>query len=176
MGIKKPRLKSIFLILTTAIAVVILSMTVGKEIYEGRDQSLFSFGLINFSAYLFFILLPVEIAYVYYLAYINWVPLFGVTMLTAIFSQTIDYLIGYGMSSKIICDLIGRDKVAKAEAKIRKYGYITIFFFNLFPLSSPIIALVAGMLKFRFKKVMLYSVSGLVIKYIVISLTFKIFV
>jgi membrane protein DedA with SNARE-associated domain len=176
MKIKKPRIKSFFLILTTAIAIVFISLTVGREIYEGRDQSLFSFGLINFLAYLFFILLPVEIAYVYYLAYYDWIPLFGVAMATAIVSQTIDYLIGYMMSSKIICDLVGEEKIQKAETKVRKYGYITIFFFNLLPLSSPIIALVAGMLKFRFSKVMFYSITGLIIKYIFISLVFKVFV
>jgi membrane protein DedA with SNARE-associated domain len=176
MKIKKPRIKSLFLILTTAIAVVILSMTVGKEIYEGRDQSLFSFGLINFLAYLFFIMLPVEIAYVYYLAYYDWVPLFGVAMATAIVSQIIDYLIGCWLSSRIICDLVGEEKIVKAEAKIRKYGYITIFFFNLFPLSSPIMALVAGMLRFNFSRVMLYSVSGLIIKYLFMSFVFKVFV
>jgi membrane protein DedA with SNARE-associated domain len=40
------------------------------------------------------------------------------------------------------------------------------------PLSSPVIALAAGMLKYRVKDALLYSAAGLAIKYFLLILIF----
>ena len=165
-------LKVIFILATTAIAIIIFSLTAGKEIYEGRGQSLASFGLVHFSGYLFFFLMPVEMAFIYYLSFYNHLVLIAVAMITAVLAQLIDYFIGYSFSTGIINNLVGEKKIVNAEKQISRYGNITIFVFNLLPLSSPIIALVGGMLKFRFKDMMLYSMTGLLIKYILLSLIF----
>ena len=164
--------KVIFILVTSVVAVIIFSLTVGKEIYEGKGQSLSSFGLIHFSGYLFFLLMPVELVFVYYLSFYHNVALITVAMLTAVLAQIIDYLIGYSFSTRIINNFVGEKRIVNAEAHIRKYGNITIFVFNLLPLSSPVISLVAGMLKFRFKDMMLSSISGLLIKYVLLSLIF----
>jgi membrane protein DedA with SNARE-associated domain len=67
---------------------------------------------------------------------------------------------------------VGEKRLIKAEKYIRKYGNLTIFVFNFFPLSSPVIALVAGMLKYRLRHLLIYSLLGLALKYIVLSLIF----
>jgi len=59
-----------------------------------------------------------------------------------------------------------------AESEIRKYGSLTILTFNILPLSSPVIALAAGMLKYRFKDVLVFSMVGLMIKYMLLTLLF----
>ena len=158
-------------ILLVAIAVVIISLTVGKDIYGSRGHSLLSFAIVNFSGYLFFLIMPVELAFIYYLNH-GMDPFFmnAVALGTAITAQLADYYIGRSFSTRIINHLIGRSRYEQAEAEIRKYGNIAIFVFNLLPLSSPVILLAAGMLKHRFKEAMVFSFAGLLVKYLVLTL------
>ena len=155
-------------------AITIASLTVGRDIYYGsRDEGLLSFAIVNLSGYLFFLFMPVEIAFIYYLTgEINVWALNAVAIGTALISQTIDYLIGFLLSTRIIDQLIGRRRYEKAEDKIRKYGNIVIFFFNVTPLSSPVISLAAGMLKHRVKDAAIFTFAGLLLKYIILTLIF----
>jgi len=161
-----------FLILA-ALAISIASLTIGKEIYGQSEHTQITFAIINFSGYLFFLLMPVELAFIYYLHVgmdVYWLN--AVAVSTAIAAQLVDYYIGRSLSTKIIDKMIGRHRYEKAEAEIRKYGNIAIFAFNLLPLSSPVILLAAGMLKHRLKEAILYSFAGLLLKYLMISLIF----
>ncbi len=154
-------------------AVTIVSLTIGKEIYGHREQNLVSFAVVNFSGYLFFLLMPVELAFIYYLK--SGADVYLLTALavgTALAAQLVDYSIGRFFSFHMIDRMIGRHSYEKAKAEIRKYGNIAIFVFNLLPLSSPIIMLAAGMLKHRLKEVLLYSLAGLLLKYLIITLIF----
>ena len=94
----------------------------------------------------------------------------GIAIGTALISQTIDFLIGYSFSANIINRLIGKRQYLKAESRIRKYGNIIIFVFNLLPLSSPVISLSAGMVKYRIKDALMYTIAGLVIKYLLLTI------
>lgn len=156
------------------IAITIASLTIGRDIYYGsRDEGILSFAIVNLSGYLFFLFMPVELAFIYYLSSdINVWALLAVTLGTAMFSQTIDYLIGFMFSTKIIDRLIGRKRYEKAEEKIRKYGNFTIFFFNLTPLSSPVISLSAGILKYHKKDAIVFTLIGLILKYLFLILIF----
>jgi len=156
-------------------AIIIASLTVGKDIYYGsRDEGLLSFAIVNFSGYLFFLFMPVELAFIYYLAGdINIWALNAVALGTALFSQTIDYLIGYSLSTRIIDRLIGRRRYEKAGDKIRKYGNVVIFLFNVTPLSSPVISLAAGILKHRVKDAVIFTFAGILLKYIILTLIFR---
>ncbi|MEZ4996995.1 MAG: VTT domain-containing protein [Bacteroidales bacterium] len=155
-------------------AVTIASLTVGRDIYYGsRDNGLLSFAIVNAAGYLFFLFMPVEVAFVYYLqGEINFVALNAVAICTALFSQSIDYLIGFSVSNKIIDKLIGRRRYEKAETNIRKYGNLTIFVFNALPLSSPVISLAAGMMRHRMPDTAICTVLGLLVKYTAITLIF----
>lgn len=156
-------------------AMTIASLTIGRDIYYGvGDHGLQSFGIVNFSGYLFFLFMPVEIAFIYYLSgNVNIWALNAIAISTALMAQTIDYLIGYLLSERIIDRFIGRRRYTKAEAKIRKYGNIAIFVFNSLPLSSPVICLAAGMLKHRKKDAFIYTVAGLIFKYSLLTLFFN---
>jgi membrane protein DedA with SNARE-associated domain len=155
-----------------AVAIAIFSLTIGRELYEGRTQSLTSFGLVHFSGYLFFLLMPVEMAFVYYLSFYRETELIWVALVTAFAAQFIDYIIGLFFSLKSLTKLVGEKRILKAERYIQKYGNLTIFVFNFFPLSSPVIALAAGLLKYRFKDLVIFSVLGLFLKYLALSLIF----
>ena len=147
------------IILLIMLMAVIASLTIGKDIYENKGQSILSFAIVNFSGYLFFFLLmPMELAFIFYLR-TGFDPLILnlVAITTAMASQIVDYLIGYFFSTRIIDSLIGRKRYEKAEDEIRKYGNWALFFSNLLPLSSPIISLATGMLKYRVKDALFYS-------------------
>jgi membrane protein DedA with SNARE-associated domain len=117
--------------------------------------------------------MPVEIAFIYYLqGDISALALNSVAIGTALFSQTIDYSIGFLMSNRFIDNLIGRRRYLKAEKFIEQYGNITIFIFNALPLSSPVISLAAGMLRHRIRDTVVYTVLGLIVKYLALTLIF----
>jgi membrane protein YqaA with SNARE-associated domain len=154
----------IILALLITLMAVIASLTIGRDIYESGEKSMYSFAIVNFFGYLFFFLLmPMELAFIFYLR-TGYDPLMLnlVAVATAMVSQTIDYLIGYFFSTRIIDSLIGRRRYEKAEDEIRKYGNWALFLSNLLPLSSPIISLAAGMLKYRVKDALFYSFVGMV--------------
>ena len=164
--------KAIYIVLVSVVVIAIFSFTVGRELYEGRTQSLTSFGMIHFSGYLFFLLMPVEMAFIYYLAFYNELELIWIALVTALAAQFIDYVTGLFFSLKSLTNLVGEKRILKAEQYIQRYGNLTIFVFNFFPLSSPVIALAAGLLKYRLKNVIIYSTLGLFFKYLILSLIF----
>jgi len=155
-------------------AIAIASLTVGRDIYYGSAEGgLLSFALVSLAGYLFFLFIPVELAFIYYLTGdINVWLLNLIAISTALVSQTVDYVIGYILSSKIIDRFIGHKRYEKAENKIRNWGNIAIFMFNALPLSSPVISLAAGMLKHRIKDAIIYTVAGLLVKYLTLTLIF----
>lgn len=153
---------------------VIASLTIGKDIYEYNENGMFSFAFVNFSGYLFFFLfMPMELAFILYLR-TGYDPLILnlVAVATAMAAQTVDYLVGYFFSTGIIDRLIGRRRYEQAEAEIRKYGKWTLFFSNLLPLSSPVISLAAGMLKYHVKEALLFSLAGMICRYLLLTLIF----
>jgi membrane protein DedA with SNARE-associated domain len=164
----------IIIILLAATAIAIASLTIGRDIYLGSErQGILSFCIVNFAGYLFFLFMPVELAFIYYASSGENLFVLNIAAIgTALLSQSIDYLIGYSFSTKIIDRLIGRQRYQKAESRIRNYGNVVIVVFNLFPLSSPVISLSAGMLKLRIKDVAIYTFSGLLIKYLLLTIIF----
>lgn len=167
--------KRLFVVVSLVIVVtVITSLTLGKNIYENSSQGIMSFAVINFFGYLFFFLLmPVELAFIYYLRS-GYDPLVlnMVAVSTAFVSESIDYVIGYFFSTGIIEKMIGRSKYEKAEEEIRKYGNWALLVSNILPLSSPVISLAAGMLKYRVKEAIFYSFTGIVLRYLLLTFIF----
>ncbi|MFC1753834.1 VTT domain-containing protein [Thermoproteota archaeon] len=165
----KLKRKTIFGLVIVLLVIGILSITIGPEIFAGKDPALSSFFILNFAGYLFFILMPVEILVPYYLAegHSGLLIIIG-AVITAMVAQVFDYMIGYLASSNIIYDLIGRKKYNKAKKTLQKYGDWIILLFNLFPLSSPIAMMAAGMIRLKIRRVFLFSFIGLVVKYVTI--------
>ena len=92
---------------------------------------------------------------------------------TALVSQAVDYSFGVLLSDKIIDTLSSaRHRYEKAEDNLRKYGNITIFVFNAFPLSSAVISLAAGMLRHRIRDAALFYFFRIVVEILVLTLIF----
>ncbi|MGD8726991.1 MAG: VTT domain-containing protein [Gemmatimonadales bacterium] len=160
-------------VLTIAVCVLIVSSTIGREIFSGRQPGLVSFGIVHFAGYLFFLLMPVEALVPYYLAegHAGGV-LIVLAVVTALAAQGIDYGIGRMLASTVINKVIGVERYERYRGKIDRWGSWAIFVFNLFPLSSPNMLLVAGMTRFSAVRAFAYSLTGLLLKYVGIVYVF----
>ena len=167
------RLRLIGILLTAVIAIFLVSSTLGRAIYAGQSPSMTSFALIHFAGYLFFLLMPVEaLVPVYQGEGHAGSTLILVAVATAIAAQVIDYGIGRSVKESSIHELIGEKRYARLKGTIDKWGGWAILFFNLLPLSSPNMLLVAGMARFSARRAFLYSAVGLTAKYTAIVFAF----
>ena len=155
------------------IGISVLSFILRQAITTDEHTTLWTFSLVHFSGYLFFIISPVEILFYHMLGAehpANRLIAFAVG--TAILAQVIDYGIGYAFSRTVIDNVIGERKYKRYMKRIDRYGGMTIFFFCLFPLSSPIIVLVAGMIRYPLRWMLVFSVAGLTLKYLFLAWMF----
>lgn len=159
-------------IVMLAAIILIVSSTLGREIMSGKQPGLWSFSIVHFAGYLFFLLMPVEALVPYYQAEGHAAMiLVGLSVTTAVAAQLIDYGIGYLVSERVM-GWLGETKYTRFRTKIDKWGGWAIFAFNLLPLSSPNMLLVAGMVRFRATRAIAISASGLVVKYLAIVYLF----
>jgi len=172
-GKKKIHWPRVFLLIVFLSIIIAISFTFGKSVLEGKKPTLLSFASINLAGYLFFITLPVEVLIPYYLFH-NFNPflVFTIAMVTALISQSIDYGIGHIFPKDYIKEMIGEKRYKNSVKKVKKHGDKVIFIFNLFPLSSPIIMLAAGIMGYKYKKAILIICLGLKIKYLFLILVF----
>ena len=156
-------------VLPGIITIALVGYTLGEEILAGRSPSLSSFALIHFAGYLFFLLMPVEALVPIYQAEGHaGTTLILIAVSTAIVAEIIDYCIGRAISDRVIYDLIGEKRYLRFKNSIDKWGGWAILFFNLFPLSSSVLSLVAGMMRYSARRALMYSVAGLTLKYFTI--------
>lgn len=155
-----------YFIIVPILFISIISYVARTIIIPEQTATWFSFAMINFAAYLFFLVMPIEALFPYYLTLgFNSITLTATAIVTALFAQWIDYEIGIIFRKKIIGNAISKKNFTKYDKTIHKYGGGAIFLFNLTPLSSPILLLVAGIVRYDMKKAFIYSTLGLTIKY-----------
>ncbi len=166
LHIKKPKLSVILGVIGFLLVVILFSSTMGRSWFYGQHPSILYLYILNFAGYLFFLLMPVEALVPYYITLgYNGFLIGVIVIVTAILAQMVDYSIGYLLPDRFIEKMIGTHKYDKFTHLVEKYGYYVIFLFNLFPISSPIIVLIAGMEKVDFNKTMRLCLLGLFIKY-----------
>jgi membrane protein DedA with SNARE-associated domain len=167
------RTRIIAVLIIALVAILVVSATVGREIYAGRSPSLTSFALIHFAGYLFFLLMPVEaLVPVYQNEGHAGEILIPVAMVTALAAQGIDYGIGRSVSESAVHKLIGKRRYGRFKKIIARWGGWAVLLFNLFPLSSPNMLLVAGITRYSPLRSLLYSALGLAVKYTVLVYVF----
>ena len=155
------------------VCVLIVSSTIGRDIFAGHKPGLTSFAIVHFAGYLFFLLMPVEALVPYYLAEgHSGGVLIVLAVVTALAAQAIDYGIGRMLAVTVINKVIGRKRFERYLGRFDNWGRWAIFIFNLFPLSSPNMMLVAGMTRFSPTRAFTYSFAGLLIKYLGIVYVF----
>lgn len=152
---------------TAVVAILAVSSTLGSQIYAGQTPGLVSFGLIHFAGYLFFLLMPVEALIPVYQAEGHSASvLVAIAVGTALCAQAIDYGVGRVFSDRVIDGLLGEERYERFRVRIEAWGGWAILLFNLFPLSSPNMLLVAGIVQYSARKAFLFSLAGLLGKYL----------
>lgn len=137
---------------------------------SGDALSIQSYALINFTSYLFFTMTFIELLFAQMVRLgTNPFLLVFVAVTTSLLALTVDYFIGFFFSKSFLSKIITEKKLDKYRGTIEKYGNPAIFVFNVFPLSSPMLTLAAGIVRYDFRKVLLFSSLGLVIKYSAIA-------
>tara|TARA_Y100000310_G_C20586332_1_gene765590 strand:+ start:161 stop:805 length:645 start_codon:yes stop_codon:yes gene_type:complete len=171
--IKKPKTSAILIAFGILFFIIVVSIFLSDSISTGTTPSLFSFGVIHFLGYLFFILMPVEGLVPYYMSLEHsflWIWVIAIS--TAVVAQLIDYLVGYFLPARLNENLLGTKRYEKFRKIFHEHGGWIIFVFNLFPLSSSVLNFIAGMERYKFSKMLRYNVLGLGLKYFVIILFF----
>jgi membrane protein DedA with SNARE-associated domain len=161
------RRRILFGVLMLVVCVAVISTTLGREVYSGRQPGLVSFTIIHFAGYLFFLLMPVEALLPYYMAEGHrGEGLIALAVITAVLAQVIDYGIGRLLAEQVARNIVGERRYTRLRRWVDRWGSVAIFVFNLFPLSSPNMLLVAGMTRFSLVRTFGYSALGLLLKYV----------
>ena len=164
-----PKRRLLFLTATAIVLILVISTTLGPVVYAGRQPGLTSFGLIHFAGYLFFLLMPVEALVPLYQAEGHaGTVLVPLAVATALVAQGVDYWIGRSIQVETVQRLLGAERFARFDRLVGRWGGAVIFVFNLFPLSSPNVLLVAGISRYHAGKALLISTLGLTVKYVTI--------
>jgi membrane protein YqaA with SNARE-associated domain len=163
------RNKIVLSLISLLLGVGLISLTIGRELFLQQKPTLFSFGVVHFAGYLFFLLMPVETLVPLYQSFgYPALTLLLIAIGTAILAQPINYAVGYLMSADVIQGLIGDKRYKRSKKNISEFGPVTIFLFNFLPLSSSVLSLVAGMLRYRFRNLIFFSLCGISLKYLVL--------
>ncbi|MDH3422667.1 MAG: VTT domain-containing protein [Gemmatimonadota bacterium] len=156
-------------LLTAVIAIFLVSYTLGRALYAGQSPGITSFALVHFAGYLFFLLMPVEaLVPIYQGEGHAALTLVFVAVATALAAQVIDYSIGRAVKEGSLHKVIGEKRYARFKGNIDRWGGWAILLFNLMPLSSPNMLLVAGMTRYSARRAFLFSSIGLTGKYLAI--------
>ncbi len=149
----------------------LVSFTIGGSIMQGAKPTLQGFAVVNFAAYLWFLLMPVEILAPYYVSQ-GYAPavIFSLAVGTAIVALTIDYAMGLLVPRHWLERFVVQKHRDRYHDYLVRYGSWIILFFAATPLSSPILTLVAGIARFPFRRLLLYTLLGLSFKYAVLVL------
>lgn len=163
----------VILTIGAVVGITTLSSILHYAMTTGEDTTLMTFSLVHFSGYLFFIISPVEILFWHMLGEEHEASLLiQLALGTALAAQLIDYGIGYLFSGTIIDNVIGERKYERNRKRIERYSGTAIFLFCLLPLSSPIIVLVAGMIRYPVRWMLIFGATGLGLKYLFLAWIF----
>lgn len=146
-------------------SIPILWSIIGPVVSEVQKGSLLGLFYLVFFGSLFFISIPAEFSILYYLSLGHnpvWVIL--ITILGNLLGHIVDYFFGRLFGESLIRFFI-KSKFDGLKGIFEKIGGGIIVVGNILPFGSEIIVLVVGSIKYNFKKFLIYSVTGMAIKY-----------
>ncbi|MBN2111702.1 VTT domain-containing protein [Candidatus Woesearchaeota archaeon] len=119
---------------------------------------------------LFFIFMPLEVLFLKSLNSGNSFILILILYLLGVsISYSVDYFIGLKLS-KLSRKLIPPKKFYSIKGKINRYGGWAIFFFNVLPLPSQILAAILGVFRYNTARFYIFLLLGQLVKCIAIGL------
>jgi len=134
-----------------------------EEISERTLAGLF---YAAFFGSLFFIFIPLEALFLYYISLQLPMPLIiTLTMIGVIMGLSLDYLFGFIVGARVVKAVIG-DNFDKFHKKIKKWGGVIVFFGNVIVFPIQPVSVVIGTAKYSYKKFVILTAAGLFVKLI----------
>lgn len=119
----------------------------------------------HFIGGIFFIPSPDEIIFYYALVKGNSAVL---TTLVAIggylLAQVLNYMLGLKLSKPLLA-LISKEKVYKTRRLANKHGAWSVFLANVTPLPAPLLTFALGIAKYKFSRIVIFTLLGKIVKY-----------
>jgi len=141
------------------------------------NNTLKGYFFVSILGSLFFLLLPSEALFIYYLNSTshNFILLILIMILGNLIGLIFNYLFGRLLGENILKLIFGEGSFSKYKEKIDKYGGYFILFGNILPGPIEFISVFFGGFKFNFKRYIFLTFMGRLIKYIIIFLLFHFF-
>ncbi len=138
---------------------------VGPIITEVGEGTLLGLFYLTSLGALFFLSIPVEVSFIYFLT-LDHNP--ALVIITALFGSlvglTINYIIGFIFGEKVFRYFL-KEKFDKFKETLNKFGGAIILFGNVIPFPSELFSAILGSTRYNFKKFIIYSFFGRIIKF-----------
>jgi membrane protein YqaA with SNARE-associated domain len=131
---------------------------------EISKRTLLGLFYTSFFGSLFFIVIPIEVLFIYYLTLGYSVPIvIALTMIGNIMGLCLDYLFGFIVGAKILKFFFG-EKFDRFQNIVTKWGAVVVFFGNVIIFPIQPVSVVIGSAKYSFKKFLIFTILGIFVK------------
>jgi membrane protein DedA with SNARE-associated domain len=138
---------------------------IGPIFSEVQKGSLLGLFYLTFFGSLFFISIPAELSILYYLGLgHNPALVIIITIIGNLSGHIVDYMFGRVFGENLINYFL-KNRFDGLRGIFDKIGGGIIIVGNILPFGSEVIVIVAGSIKYNFKKFLIYSVVGMTVKY-----------
>ncbi|MBN2422233.1 VTT domain-containing protein [Candidatus Woesearchaeota archaeon] len=143
--------------------------------HEIASKSVNGMVFVSFFGSLFFISYPAELVFLLYSGF-GYNPFYalGIMLLFIMLSQIINYYIGYFLGAKILHIFIYQTRKEYSGFLIR-HDSLFIFLANVFPLPADILTAILGVVKYNFRKCILFVFLGQLTKYLILIIIMTFF-
>jgi membrane protein YqaA with SNARE-associated domain len=142
---------------------------------EISERTILGLLYASFFGSLFFIFIPLEMIFLYYLT-LGYSPplLIALTMLGYLAGLSLDYLFGFAVGARLVKFFVG-GKFEKFHDMVTKWGGIVVLLGNfiLFPIQP--VSVVIGSARYSYKKFFIFSAVGLFMKLFALIMLFVYF-
>jgi membrane protein DedA with SNARE-associated domain len=131
---------------------------------EISRQTIVGLFYASFFGALFFVFLPIEVIFLYYLSLGFPVPLIiALVIIGNLMGLCLDYLFGFIVGARILKVFI-REKVERFHDMTQKWGGAVVLAGNIIPFPIQAVSVVIGSAKYSFKKFVVFTVLGVFVK------------
>jgi membrane protein YqaA with SNARE-associated domain len=149
--------------------------TTAKIYSEIAGKTLLGLFYISILSALFFITLPAEIPFVYYLFLGNNPIVVAIIVLAGnAIGLAIDYLIGFVIGQEFVKRFL-KEKYNKWHERVMKWGGVLVVIGNVIPSPIEVITVVFGGLRYPFLKLLKYSSLGRILKFVILTIIYYLF-
>lgn len=126
---------------------------------------------------LFFLAIPMEAIFIYYLSstFHSALAIIAIIVIGSVIGLTINYFMGWVLGDKVLKKFFDKENYEKYKNYISKYGGVVIIVGNIIPSPIEPLTLLYGGFNYDYKKFFILSLIGRIIKYLILFIAFYFF-